>query len=106
MANKNRICITCGTEYRYCPSCSRDAHKPSWMTLYCSDNCKTIFDAANKVGFGLMTKEEAKAIIETCDLTNLETFKEVVKNDVKKILEAGEKPKKASKKAVVDEQAE
>jgi len=108
MAIKNRICICCGTEYKYCPSCTKDRYKPTWYALYCSENCKTIFDAANDYGFGLKTKEEAKAIIENCDLTNLESFKEIVKNDVNKIIEVVE-PKKADapkKKPVKHEWAE
>ncbi len=76
------------------------------MTLYCGDNCKTIFCAANDVTFGLKTAEEAKEIIETCDLSNLETFNETVKNDVKKILATDIQPKKASKKVAADDHLE
>ena len=93
MAKNNRVYICCGKEYSYCQNCFRDAHKPSYMTAYCGENCKIIFNTATEYNFGLKTKDEAKAIIEACDLTNLDSFNDAVQSDVKKIIEA-EEPKK------------
>lgn len=93
MAN-NRKCINCGTEYSFCPSCAKDRFKPGWMKLYCSENCKNIFDALNEYFFGNITKEEAIEKLEMCDLSKRDTFNEGIKEDLDKVLSAKKKIKK------------
>ena len=84
---KGRQCLCCGTTYQYCGTCPEDKYEPTTRALYCSDNCCTIFHAATDYGFGLLTKEEAKEALQKCNLSKLDTFKEIVKCDVKGILE-------------------
>lgn len=31
---KNRICLTCGAEYQYCPNCSGAKDVPAWKTEF------------------------------------------------------------------------
>lgn len=86
----NRKCICCGTAYAYCDSCPSDRHKESWYAIYCSENCRKIFKAANDFFFGELTKEQAAEIILSCDLSNLENFNPVVCEDVNGILKVAE----------------
>ena len=66
----NRKCILCGTEYSYCGSgCRGDAGKPTWMKLYCSDNCRNIFTALNNYNFNLIDKTQAHELLAACDLS-------------------------------------
>ena len=81
-----RKCLTCGQGYKYCPTCGEDERKPLWMELYCSENCKDIFDIATEYSFGHITVDEAQDKFSKCDLSKLDSLKESVKNDVKKIL--------------------
>ena len=87
---KNRKCICCGTAYAYCDSCPSDRHKESWYAIYCSENCRKIFKAANDFFFGESTKEEAAETILSCDLSNLENFNPVVRDDINGILEVSD----------------
>jgi hypothetical protein len=88
--NKNRKCICCGTAYTYCDSCPSDRYKESWYAIYCSENCRKIFKAANDFFFEKSTKEEAAEIILSCDLSNLENFKPGVREDIEDILKIAE----------------
>ena len=66
----NRKCILCGKEYSYCGSgCRGDAGKPTWMKLYCSENCKNIFSALNDYNFKLIDKTQAQERLSACDLS-------------------------------------
>lgn len=90
---RTRECYLCGTKYSYCPSCSQDKHKPAWMATFHSENCKNIFDIATRFNMQLLTKEEAKAAMEQCDLSNKENFKSYVQRDLENIFKADEEPK-------------
>lgn len=104
MGRRNRECYLCGQDYLYCPTCSQDRMKPSWMAEFHSENCKNIFDIATRYNLQLLTKEEAKAAMEWCDLSNKESFKSYVQKDLENIF--AEEPKKRGKRAealIIDE---
>jgi len=79
-----RKCILCGDEYEYCPRC--DKTKPSFYLKYCSENCKEIALIDNKYKFNHLTAEEALNELNKLDLSKLESFNEIIKERIKKIL--------------------
>lgn len=96
MAKKNRVCLTCGEKYSYCPNCNRKA--PSWMAEFHAENCKNIFQICTQYNVGLLNKEDAQEALNACDLSNKESFKFCVQNDFANIF-AEDEPKKRFKKA-------
>lgn len=96
MAKKNRQCSTCGTTYSYCPNCDRSS--PSWMANFHDENCKNIFQICTSFNVNVMTKHEAKAALEQCDLSNKENFALCVQRDLEKIFAPEEQPKKRNKR--------
>lgn len=92
MRKKTRQCIVCGVEYTYCNSCKEHASKPSWMAIYHDDNCRNIMNIATEYMAGNLTKSDAKAELDKCDLTNKKNFKESVNKAINEIF--------TSKKAV------
>jgi uncharacterized membrane protein YgaE (UPF0421/DUF939 family) len=84
----NKKCIICGTAYSYCPSCSRDMDKPSWYTLFHSDNCNNIYNIVTGYRDGLLTIAEAKTRLKTLDLSKIddEGFNAKTREQIKKIL--------------------
>lgn len=85
MGRRNRECYLCGKDYQYCSTCSHDKMKPAWMSEFHSENCKNIFDICTRFNMSMMSKNEAKAALEKCDLTNKENFKSYVKRDLENI---------------------
>lgn len=75
MAKNNKTCACDGTHYSYCPHCSADNSKPSWMNMFCSENCKNLFQAATDYYAGELAPSKAKAIVEKADLSNKDNFK-------------------------------
>lgn len=101
MARRNRECYLCGEKYSYCPTCTNDKNKPSWMAEFHSENCKNIFQICTNFNLGTMTKHEAQAALEQCDLSNKENFKSYVQHDLENILKA--EPKARKVKPVIEE---
>ena len=67
------------------------------MAEFHDENCKSIFDICTRYNMQLMTKEEAKKALATCNLTNKENFKYYVQRDLANIF--AEDPKPAATKA-------
>lgn len=85
MASRNKTCYLCGTRYKYCSTCSQDRMKPSWMGEFHSESCKDIFDICTRYNMEFITKDEAKAELTKCDLSNKENFKSYVQQDLENI---------------------
>ena len=75
MAKLNKTCTVCNTKYSFCPNCAADNSKPSWMNMFCSENCKNLFQAATDFYAGELTPGKAKAVVEKADLSNKANFK-------------------------------
>ena len=86
MVRKNKTCILCGNKYSYCSGCAEFDHLPRWMECYCSENCKDIFNILSSYNMNHKTKEEAKALLEKCDLTMTDTYSEFNKNCINSIM--------------------
>lgn len=90
MGRKSRECYLCKESYKYCPTCSNDRVKPSWMAEFHSENCKDIFDICTRFNMELFTKEEAKSAIEKCDISNKLNFRPSVQNTLSNLLKVDE----------------
>lgn len=96
MGRRTRECYLCGQDYLYCPTCSQDKMKPSWMAEFHSESCKNIFDICTRFNMGMMSKTEAKDALNVCDLSNKANFKSYVIRDLDVIF--AEEPKKRFKR--------
>lgn len=72
MESKKRICVACGKGYHYCPNCAKDAKKPTWMFILCSDTCHEVFEILNKRGFKEITDDEAKEALLKLGIAGME----------------------------------
>ena len=103
MAKKNRTCLCCNTTYSYCPTCgTQDRLKPTWMTEFCSEECKNLWETATKYYMNLISKEKAKEIISGLSLKPHTEYVECVQRDLKNILK--EEPKKEEKQFKMSKQ--
>lgn len=96
---KNRICLCCSHHYSYCNTCSHDANKPLWYSIYCSENCKNLFQAASDYFMDKMSKDEALKAIENADLSKKDKFSDGIKKFINEVMPDANKSKpKAMKK--------
>lgn len=87
MARRDRKCICCESKYKYCPTCSQDKSKPSYLATFCGEECMTLWTTATKYNMEMLTKPEAKEIIESLELKEKSAYVACVQRDLEVILE-------------------
>lgn len=60
----DRVCTICGKKYNYCPNCGRGDARETWRYIYCSNECKTVFDTCEKFVSKKITATEAKSRLD------------------------------------------
>lgn len=93
---ENKICAVCHGEYLYCPSCKKDENKPTWMFVFCSENCHDIYEITSTYSKNDITAKEAKNRLDKLDISKLENFGDSYKKIISEISEAA-KVKKINK---------
>ena len=81
----NRTCIICGQEYSYCSACGEDAGKPTWYFIFDGKNCHDIYEVCTQYRDKKIDAKKAYELISKLDLSNIEDFVEVTKNQIKEI---------------------
>lgn len=80
-------CVVCGKEYKIkCPECTNGKEQPAWMSIYHNENCKDIYNVCVKFNANMLTKDQAKAIIDKCDLSYRKDFTESTNKILDEIL--------------------
>lgn len=106
MGKRTRECYLCGEKYSYCPTCSQDKMKPTWMAEFHDENCKNIFDICTRFNMQLLNKDEAKVALKECDLSNKANFKSYVQRDLANIFTEEPKAKRNKKAEPMVEETE
>lgn len=78
-----RKCVACGNDYKYSKFANQSA-------MFCSDNCKNVFDIASNIVFGVIDADTANEQLKSVDVSN-------AKNELKNVFKSI-KPKKSVKK--------
>lgn len=85
----DKICIVCGKKYQYCGNCDRFRTYPRWMESFDNDNCHIIFNTIMEYRAGVKTINQASAILNKCDLSYRDKFKEDINVFITAILAGG-----------------
>ena len=86
----NRTCIICGHSYHFCPTCGEDAGKPTWYFIFDGENCHDIYEVCTQYRDKKIDVKKAYELISKLDLSNIEDFVEVTKNQIKEIIRLNE----------------
>lgn len=85
MKKDNKVCICCGTTYKYCSGCAEYIGLPQWKNIYDKIECKVIFDVATDYNAKHITKEEAKKKLSEYDIKGI-NMKESLAKIINEIL--------------------
>ena len=69
MAKYVQTCLLCKQTYEYCGGCSKYKHLPTFMTTFCSQNCRDIYQVMTNFESKILTKEEAKRQLMNLDIS-------------------------------------
>lgn len=107
MAKKdNRVCKVCQTKYNFCPNCSGVTAANKYRTMFCSKNCRDVFQTCVAYDMNHITTDEAKEAFSSLDLSKLNSFSEQIKTDIDEIMGNNKKhfKKKIIEESIVEEQ--
>ncbi len=90
MKKNNKTCICCGKVYTYCNSCPQYYNEPTWKAIFHDANCKDIFMAVSDYLGQEKTKDEARAILDKCDLSGKDHFNQKIKDTIDEIMNSKE----------------
>lgn len=96
----NRSCKVCGEQYYYCPSCVPLDAPDRYKMVFCSLNCKNIFDVVSNYAFKKIDKVSARTMLSELDISRRYQFSDKIKTDIDDIMK---NPKKLKKKLYIEE---
>ena len=103
MSNKiNHWCIICGKGYHACDSCDSVKSFTPWRALADTADHYKIYMVIKQYNSKMITKNEAKTILENIDLTGMNSFKDNVKTVLNEILKEDVTTRKSSKKKAIE----
>ena len=87
MANGNKKCVICGKNYSYCPHCGEAKRLPTWLMIFCGEDCNTIYNTVVAWKEGNNTTEEAYNSLSGIDVDvfNSEDFNPITKKQIDEI---------------------
>ena len=105
MDNKkhNSFCAICGKSYYYCNSCKDTAHLYPYKILTDTSEHYKVFMIIRGYSNGLYTKEETKEKLNNVDISDLETYKENIRDIIKDILKVDNKVEVVEEKEIIEE---
>ena len=98
----DRKCIVCPDKhhYKYCNNCAGYSSIETWRFIFCSENCREIYKIASDFVNGSLTGSEAKKALEKFDLSDLEFYHPIIKQNITDILAS---EVKISENAIMEE---
>ena len=104
MAEKNNaICSICGKPYSMCLSCKDMMKLKPWQTHTCSSEHYKVYQIVHGLSTKVYDKAEAKIKLQNVDLSDLDTFRDNIKNIIKDIMSVEDVKEENVVEAVVEE---
>ena len=75
-----RICVACGSEYKYCSKCGKYKNSPRWMWKCDKESCNEIFEVVSAYNMGIKTIEDVKDVVKTYDITDFSVYSQGIQN--------------------------
>lgn len=91
MAEKNNAtCSICGKGYHVCRSCGDSIQLHPWKNHCCSASHYQVFQAVRGLSTGVYSKEEFESKLKNIDLSDLESYREHIKDIIINALKKNE----------------
>lgn len=101
-SNINAYCCICGVGYHVCNDCLSQKTLKPWRSVVDNIEHYKIYYALHDYSV-TKNKEEAKAELQKCDLTDIDSFIPEIRDVINEIMGDTTKTKNSSKKAVAAE---
>lgn len=96
----NATCAICGEKYHVCATCKSVKTLKPWRTITDTIDCYKIYMIIHDFENGIITKENARKMLDACTLPK--TFQPHIKVVIDEIMSIEKKVKPETKKGVTD----
>lgn len=86
----NAVCSVCGKKYHVCQSCQNTGSFVPWRTIADSPSCYKIFQILSSHTNRQIDDTQARALLQRCNLSGLDTFLPEIKDAVLRLLDKRE----------------
>lgn len=86
----NAVCSVCGKKYHVCQSCQNTGSFVPWRTVADSPSCYKIFQILSSHTNHQLADAQARALLQRCNLTELDTFLPEIKDTIMELLDKQE----------------
>ena len=97
MGKFDKTCVVCGKHYEYCTNCDRFLNYPTYMAMYCSQECVDLFGTLSSFEAGQTSKEDAQKTLQGMDQSKMKMLKNSLAESYKKIMEEEAKEEDSKK---------
>lgn len=98
LGEHEHICCVCGKITKYCHICGVYNPKQTWRYVYCSENCREIFNTCSSYVGKKITISEAYEKLSKLDLSNIKNIEKGIRKNIEEILAFVPERKKNKKK--------
>jgi predicted nucleic acid-binding Zn ribbon protein len=81
----DRKCVVCGSHYNYCPVCGKNDPYATWRYIYCSEDCRKLFNIANNWVSKKISSEYAKEQLKTITVPPLNRIQSTIRKNIEQI---------------------
>lgn len=103
MAEKNNsTCSICGNGYYVCNSCKDSVRLQPWKVHCCSADCYKVYQVVRGFSTGVYTKDEFKSKLNNIDLSNLNNYREHIKDLISDAIKENKKVTESVIESVIE----
>ena len=89
--NNNATCSICGKDYHKCISCNDEMVTSPWKKYTDTSEHYKIYQILHGFSTGVYDKDEAKSKLQMVDLSDMNSFRDSIKNTIKRIMKEDRK---------------
>ena len=95
MSKVIRQCVMCSKKYEHCSHCG--SAPQLWKNIFCSENCRDIYNVLNKYDGKLITKKDGIEMLKGLDISVASKFNDRFKKLAEELTPKKEAPKPKKK---------
>lgn len=81
----DRKCIICGKKYKYCIPCGNGSPNETWRYIYCSEDCRQLFNIASDWTANKLSAIEAKIKLDGINIPPLNNLQSSLRKNLDEI---------------------
>lgn len=94
-----RICVVCST--KWISTCA-DEKENTWKRIYCSEDCRSIFNICSQFKANKISKEEAREKLDSVKVPSMDKLAKSLNDDIKEIRKGFSSPTPSSEEVSVE----